>query len=283
LSVRATRGGRRLGEIEERLALIARLTKKYGPSVEAVIEEAARVRDELARWEGGGARLAQLDREIPAAADAAAGLAGELSRGRAAGRPRLEKRILEELAALAMGGSRFEIRLQREEDPSGPLTVDGRRWRADERGLERAEFLLSANPGVEPRPLARVASGGELSRVMLALKTALADADRVPTLVFDEVDIGIGGATARAVGERLRAVAAGRQVFCVTHLPQIASLAEVQYTVEKRVTAGRTRVRVRRLEQADRVAELARMLGGRAVTEATLRHAAELLRGDSPK
>ena len=179
-----------------------------------------------------------------------------------------------------MGGSRFEIRLRREEDPSGELSLDGLRWRADERGLERAEFLLSANPGVEPRSLARVASGGELSRVMLALKTALADVDRVPTLVFDEVDIGIGGGTARVVGERLRAVAAGRQVFCVTHLPQIASLAEVQYTVEKRVAAGRTRVRVRLLQQDERVAEVARMLGGRTVTETTLRHAAELLRGD---
>jgi DNA repair protein RecN (Recombination protein N) len=160
--------------------------------------------------------------------------------------------------------------------------VDGRRWRAHERGVDEAEFLLSANPGVEPRPLARVASGGELSRVMLALKTALAEADRVPTLVFDEVDIGIGGRTARTVGERLRAIAAGRQVFCVTHLPQIASLAHVQYTVEKRVAAGRTRVRVQRLEGAARVAEVARMLGGRSVTEATLHHAAELLGADGP-
>ena len=179
-----------------------------------------------------------------------------------------------------MGGCRFEVRLQREEDPAGRLTLDGRRWRADERGVERAEFLLSANPGMEPRPLARVASGGELSRVMLALKTALAEVDRVPTLVFDEVDIGIGGRTARTVGERLRAVAAGRQVFCVTHLPQIASLAHVQYTIEKRIVAGRTRVRVQRLDGPGRVAEVARMLGGRAVTEATLHHAEELLLGD---
>jgi len=272
----------RLGDIEDRLALIARLKKKYGPTVEAVLAEAEAVQAEIARWEQGSARLAELDREVSAAAAAAADLAGQLSRGREAARARLEKRIHEELGALAMGGSRFEVRLQREEDPAGPLTVDGRRWRADERGIERAEFLLSANPGVEPRPLARVASGGELSRVMLALKTALAAADRVPTLVFDEVDIGIGGSTARTVGERLRAIAAGRQVFCVTHLPQIASLAHVQYTVDKRVAAGRTRVRVQRLEGAPRVAELARMLGGRSVTEATLRHAAELLGADGP-
>jgi DNA repair protein RecN (Recombination protein N) len=270
----------RLEAIEDRLALITRLKKKYGPTVEAILAEAGAVQAEITRWEQGSARLAGLDRDIAAAATAAAALAAELSRGRAAAGPRLEKRILEELAVLAMGGSRFEVRLQREEDPAGRLTVDGRRWRADERGIERAEFLLSANPGVEPRPLARVASGGELSRVMLALKTALADVDRVPTLVFDEVDIGIGGRTARTVGERLRAVAAGRQVFCVTHLPQIASLAHVQYTIEKRVVAGRTRVRVQRLDGPERVAEVARMLGGRAVTEATLHHAEELLLGD---
>ncbi len=270
----------RLGEIEDRLALIARLKKKYGPTVEATLAEAEAVQAEITRWEQGSARIAELDREVAAALASAAALAAELSRGREAAGPRLEKRILAELAALAMGGSRFEVRLQREEDPAGLPGGDGRVWRADERGVERAEFLLSANPGVEPRPLARVASGGELSRVMLALKTVLAEVDRVPTLVFDEVDIGIGGRTARTVGERLRAVASGRQVFCVTHLPQIASLAHVQYTIEKSIVAGRTRVRVQRLDGPGRVAEVARMLGGRAVTEATLHHAEELLLGD---
>ncbi len=270
----------RLGEIDDRLALITRLKKKYGPTVEAVIAEAGAVAAEITRLEQGSVRLAGLDRDIAAAAAAAAALAGELSRDREAAGPRLEKRILEELAALAMGGCSFEVRLRREEDSTGGLALEGRRWRADERGIEKVEFLLSANPGMELRPLARVASGGELSRVMLALKTALAEVDRVPTLVFDEVDIGIGGRTARTVGERLRAVAAGRQVFCVTHLPQIASLAHVQYTIEKRVVAGRTRVRVQRLDGPGRVAEVARMLGGRAVTEATLHHAEELLLGD---
>ncbi len=269
----------RLAAIDDRLALLARLKKKYGPTVEAMLAEAGAIEAELARWEQGAERLAAIARESAAAAATAGELAGALTRGRESGRKRLEKRILEELGALAMGGSRFSVLLSRTEDPAGPLLVDGRRWRADERGLERAEFLLSANPGIEPRPLARIASGGELSRVMLALKSALAGVDRVPTLVFDEVDIGIGGHTARAVGERLRALAAGRQVFCVTHLPQIASLAHVQYTIEKRVVAGSTRVNVRRLGERDRVAEIARMLGGDRVTEATRRHAAELLDG----
>jgi len=267
----------RLAAVEERLALIGRLKKKYGPTVEEILARQESLAAEIGRWEQGSARLAALGRELAQAADAAAALAAALARGREEARGRLERRIGEELGALAMGASRFAVRLWREEDPAGPLLVDGHRWRADERGIDRAEFLLSANPGVEPRPLARIASGGELSRVMLALKAALADADRVPTLVFDEVDIGIGGGTARAVGERLRAVARGRQVLCITHLPQIASLAHVQYTVDKKAVAGGTRVRVRRLEESGRINEIARMLAGDAVTEATLRHAAELL------
>jgi DNA repair protein RecN (Recombination protein N) len=271
----------RLQEVEDRLALIGRLRKKYGPDVEAMLAELDRVRGELDGLRAGEARLARLGAEIVAAAAEVGRLAGELSRVREASRERLERRMLGELAALAMGSSGFVVRLLREEDPRDGVAVGGVRWRADERGAERAEFLLSANPGVEPRPLARIASGGELSRVMLALKTVLAEVDRVPTLVFDEVDIGIGGRTARTVGERLRALGRSRQVLCVTHLAQIASLADVQYTIEKRSAAGRTRVRVRRLEEADRVAELARMVGGRTVTEASLRHAAELLRGES--
>jgi DNA repair protein RecN (Recombination protein N) len=269
----------RLAAIDERLALIGRLKKKYGPTVEDILTEAGSVAAQIDELERGGERLAQLELEHAEAAAEAAALARTLTRGREAARPRLEKRILEELAALAMGGSRFVVRLQRDEDAAGVLAIDGRRWRADERGVERAEFLLSANPGIEPRPLARVASGGELSRVMLALKTALAEVDRVPTLVFDEVDIGIGGSTARTVGERLRALAADRQVFCVTHLPQIASLAHVQYTIAKKVAGRSTRVLVRRLGDDERVAEVARMLGGSTVTEAALRSAAELLRG----
>jgi DNA repair protein RecN (Recombination protein N) len=267
----------RLGAVEERLALIARLKKKYGATVEAILAQQESLAGEIAAFEQGAARLAAVERELARASEAAVALAQELSRGREAAREKLERRIHQELAALAMGSSRFAVRLWREEDPAGALPAEGRRWRADERGIDQAEFLLSANPGVEPRPLARIASGGELSRVMLALKAALADADRVPTLVFDEVDIGIGGHTARAVGERLRAIARGRQVLCITHLPQIASLAHVQYTVEKRVAAGSTRVCVRRLEGSGRVGEIARMLAGAAVTEATLRHAAELL------
>ena len=144
--------------------------------------------------------------------------------------------------------------------------------------MDSAEFLLSANPGEDLKPLARVASGGELSRIMLAIKTVLAEIDRVPTLVFDEVDIGIGGKVARLVGDRLKGMAAGRQVLCITHLPQIATLADSHYNIRKRSRQKRTILEVSRLEGGKRTEEVARMLGGRTLTAATREHAAEMLR-----
>jgi DNA repair protein RecN (Recombination protein N) len=145
-------------------------------------------------------------------------------------------------------------------------------------GAEKAEFLFSANPGEPPRPLARIASGGELSRVMLALRVVLASADMVPTLVFDEVDSGVGGTTAGAVGRKLREAAAGRQVLCITHLPQIASLSEDHYVVEKKEEKGRVSVRVRKLGKEERVKEVARMLGGVEGSRTASAHAEELVK-----
>jgi DNA repair protein RecN (Recombination protein N) len=148
---------------------------------------------------------------------------------------------------------------------------------AGPRGLEKGEFYLSPNPGEEPKPLARIASGGELSRIMLALKSAAPEADGILTLVFDEVDAGIGGEAATAVGEKLRGVACGRQVLCVTHLPQVAAFADVHYRVEKQEREGRTFTALVRLDGEERTREMARMLGGAKVTERTLEHARELI------
>ncbi|HKW93624.1 MAG TPA: DNA repair protein RecN, partial [Methylomirabilota bacterium] len=158
----------------------------------------------------------------------------------------------------------------------GELSAGG--WRVGPRGAETAELLLSANPGEELRPLAKVVSGGELSRVMLAAKTVLAAADEVPVLVFDEVDAGVGGRVADVVGQKLGATAKGRQVLCVTHLGPIAAHAAHHLLVEKRVSRGATRTSVTALAAATRVDELARMLGGERVTDASRRHARELLR-----
>jgi DNA repair protein RecN (Recombination protein N) len=174
---------------------------------------------------------------------------------------------------------RIRIALRREPASADQLGDPDGGWRIASRGAESAEILVSANPGEELRPLAKVVSGGELSRTMLALETILAAADEVPTLVFDEVDAGIGGRVADVVGQKLRQTADGRQVLCVTHLAPIAAHASHHLVVDKRVTRGATRTSVTALDQAGRVEELARMLGGERITETSRRHARELLQG----
>jgi len=196
-------------------------------------------------------------------------LAGQLGEVRRAVVDELSMRVERELGDLGMGGSRFIVSVEHCE--MGPT------------GADRIEFLISANAGESPKPLARVASGGEASRVMLALKTVLSAEDPVLTLVFDEVDAGIGGRTANAVGEKLKGLAVGRQVLCVTHLAQIARFADHHYCVEKSDSDGRTIVSIRRLSDEERVNELARMLGGEKESEAALHHARELLSASASK
>jgi DNA repair protein RecN (Recombination protein N) len=180
-----------------------------------------------------------------------------------------------------MEHGRFRVALRREAARPDELAAEDGGGRVGPRGAETVELLLSANPGEDLRPLAKVVSGGELSRVMLAAKSVLAAADEVPVLVFDEVDAGIGGRVADVVGQKLRASAAGRQVLCVTHLAPIAAYAGQHLLVEKRVTRGATRTTVTPLQAAARVDEIARMLGGERVTEASRRHARELLRSSA--
>ncbi|MFM7142619.1 MAG: hypothetical protein ACKO2K_11970, partial [Alphaproteobacteria bacterium] len=206
-------------------------------------------------------------------------VADELAAARASASRRLEAAIDAELAELGMPGARFTVRAEdlpagSARGPAAALGRDGVGLGPD--GSERIEFDLAANPGEGARPLARVASGGELSRIMLALRHVAGGAD-VPTLVFDEVDAGIGGASAEVVGRRLRSLARDAQVICITHLAQIAAFADRHYAVAKRADGGRTRTEVRRVEGRDQVRELARMLAG-TESDAGLRHAEELLR-----
>ena len=190
---------------------------------------------------------------------------------------RLETAVLAELGALDLETAVFRVRLARERAGNGELGVGPEGWRLGPRGVDQAEFLFSGNAGEDARPLARIASGGELSRTMLAIKVVLAATDAVPVLVFDEVDVGIGGKTADTVGKKLRQVARARQVLCVTHLPQIAAYADQHFRVEKREEDGRTATTVAALVKGDRVREVARMLGGESVTDTSLRHAHELI------
>jgi DNA repair protein RecN (Recombination protein N) len=256
----------RLEAIDDRLDALTRLKRKYGDSVEAMLafrESAAAELDRLTRHDellaAEEARAAELRRELLAAA-------GQLGDVRRVAGTRLSSLVQREVRALGMERAVFEAALE----PLPPEQVSAR-------GLERVEFRFSANPGEDVRPLARIASGGELSRTMLALEVVLASADHIPTMVFDEVDAGIGGRTASALSQKLTAVAARRQVLCVTHLAPIAATAQHHVRVVKSVRAGRTRATIGVLKAEERVEEIARMLGGEPPTAAALGHARELL------
>lgn len=255
----------RLAYLDERLALIRRLTRKHGVGLDEVIAKASELRTELAALAGRDARLVELAASRAAAEAAAVAAAAQLTQSRRRAARRLEKEVGAALAELGMAAARLTVVV--EVRALGPT------------GADRIELMLASNKGEETRPLTKVASGGELSRIMLALKLGLLTSGRiddVATYVFDEVDAGIGGATAQVVGSQIRALADHRQVLCVTHLPQIAAYADQHFHVEKTELGGRTETHVRRLAAAARKDELARMLGGHATSKAKA-HAAELL------
>jgi DNA repair protein RecN (Recombination protein N) len=265
----------RLDEIETRLALIDRLKRKYGASVDEILAYGADCRRQLDELGAPEEREKQLRRALDDARKRYLKAATDLSRRRREAAPAFERRVQAELKLLAMEKTRFEVLFT----PETPVTGDEvlpAEW--TERGLELAELLMSPNPGEELRPLARIASGGELSRILLALKSVASIDTPGKTLVFDEVDAGIGGRVADVVGRKLRGIAERHQVLCVTHLPQIASLADRHFAVEKRVERGRTLTEVRALIEAERVEEVARMLGGETISDAARKHARDLVK-----
>src|SRR5215831_16077613 len=272
----------RLQQIEERLDAIVGIKRKYGETAATVAAYRAEIAAALDRLERHEAIVEELEREVAASATAAARGARVLSEAREEGAKRLERLIQRELRALGMDHARFRALLRRERAGVDDLSTGDGSWRIGPRGAETVEFLLSANPGEDMKPLAKVVSGGELSRTMLAIKTILAAAEDVPTMVFDEVDAGIGGRVADAVGQKLRQTASGRQVLCVTHLAPIAAFAEHHLMVDKRVIKGATHTTVTALDAPERVNEVARMLGGEHVTDTSRRHARELLRAARP-
>jgi DNA repair protein RecN (Recombination protein N) len=260
----------RLQEVEDRLALLERLKRKYGPTLADVIERGHGLAREQELLTGAGERAEDLQKVLSAASDRYLKAARELSRLRRDAARQFARTVEELLADLAMTRTRFEVRFNAAE--LGP-----EEW--GESGIDRGEFFVSPNPGEELRPLARIVSGGELSRVMLALKTMAAGNEPGKTLIFDEVDAGIGGRVADVVGMRLRALGARFQVLCITHLPQIAAQATTHFRIEKNVRGGRTLTSVDRLSEAARVDEIARMIGGTVVTDHVRATARELLAG----
>jgi DNA repair protein RecN (Recombination protein N) len=259
--------------VEDRLNLIQGLKKKYGGSVEAVITTGRLVQEELQRLNNHHESIAELTAQVDEEARRLCILAKQLSEGRVDEAKRMMMLVGAELATLKMGQAIFQIMVSIDESPEGLGPV----------GRDRVEFLLSSNPGEPPRPLGRVASGGELSRIMLALKTVLAEMDQVPVLVFDEIDTGVGGAVAAAMGTRLRRIGAFHQVFCITHLPQVASQAEHHLLVEKGLEGQRTSTSVRALKGIGREEEIARMLSGLTITKKVRETAAELIAGAKGK
>ncbi|HSF30092.1 MAG TPA: DNA repair protein RecN [Candidatus Tectomicrobia bacterium] len=268
----------RLAEIEERLAELSTLKRKYGATVDDILSHRESLAKELDTLNHQAENIDALHSEIDTTERQVREQALELSRQRMAAGVTLAEAVERELHALSMSAARFVISFRRTPDPAGFIVLDGAPVQLTPAGIESVEFLFTSNPGEEPRPLAKIASGGEVSRVMLALKSILAAVEQVPTLVFDEVDTGIGGGVAEVVGRKLKALTKSAQVFCVTHLPQVASRGDVHFLIEKQVVLGRTVTTVRPLTQRERVDEIARMSGGLVITETTRKLAAELLR-----
>jgi len=269
-----------LEEMRERQHLLAGLAKRFGGSLTAALEQADAFRRELSEGSNTETELDLVGEKRRLRVAEWAAKAGAVSSIRTIQAPHLAASVEESLRELGVPQAKFEIRFTRTPDPEGLFSVDGANYRLTGRGAEEAEFLFSANAGIEPRPVSTVASGGELSRVMLALKEALPPGSDEATILFDEIDTGVSGRVARLVGQKLRDLAKGRQLFVITHLPQIASLADRHLKVLKRDRESVSETEVIELEGSDRIDELAGMLSGGTVTDAAREQALLLLRGD---
>ena len=257
-----------LDQVEERLDLLYRLRKKYGPTVEDMLSYLDRCRKELDQIQYADDTLARLEKDLKKAQKEAARRGEVLSRARREAAGALQARVQEELRQLDMPKVQFQTE----------FTPKGGEAGMDETGLDEVQFLMSANLGEALKPIQKVASGGELARIMLALKNVLAEGDQIGTLVFDEVDTGVSGRAAQKVAEKMAQVSRGKQVLCVTHLPQIAAMADTHFSVQKGEREGRTYTRLERLDRSQRREELARLIGGASITPSLLESAEELLR-----
>jgi len=262
----------RLEAVDDRLELLRKLGKKYGKDMSEIISYRDKALEELNVIESSDEKLASIQTLLKHKQDALLHAAQHLSEKRTKNAHKIETLVIANLKDLAFAVPSFKIDLRQEKDHDSKYIIHSH-------GMDRVEFLFSANPGEPLKPLSRIISGGELSRVMLALKSILAEVDSLPVLIFDEVDAGIGGRTAESVGKKLRAIAQKHQLLCITHLPQIASLGDFHLKIEKNDTDKRVSVDVREIEGKERRNEIARMLSGTS-TETSLKHAEELLARD---
>ncbi len=260
----------RLAEIEDRLAEYARLKRKYGGTTQTVLAHFAESSERLRNIETADLREAELWKELKAAREDYLNIAAQLHEKRERSAKRLEKEIEANLKAVSLEKARFEVRITADDADDKLFTS---------KGFDKVEFYFSANPGESVRPIGKVASGGELSRLMLILNTTTKLSETLKTMVFDEIDTGIGGRVAEAVGLKLKELAKTQQVLCVTHQPQVASLADHHFLVQKETVKNRTQIRLRELSETEKVEEIARMLAGEKITDTARQHAREMLAG----
>jgi DNA repair protein RecN (Recombination protein N) len=267
----------RMAEVEERLEQLQHLMKKYGNTLEEVLAYRDNAISELKQSEQVDDSIGEISSEIESITDTFSQLCNKLSRGRKKVASTLTTEIQKTLKILGMPDVKFQVAFAEKESDEGLVVREGRRITAGSRGAEEAEFHISTNPGESLRPLARVASGGEISRIMLAMKTVLAETHSVQVLIFDEIDIGISGRIAEVVGKKLKALSEVHQTISITHLPQIAKMADIHFSVRKSVHKGRTATKVVQLSGEARTEELAKLLGGEKISKLTLQHAREML------
>lgn len=264
-----------LENVQDRLELIRGLQRKYGDTIPEIIAYQEQSQEELLEITDRSTRIIELEGLEGRLLEELSQRGGELSRGRKQGALLLASELETQLNDLKMAGSRFEVDFKSREDPEGVLTEEGQRVAYYSNGLEKVEFLIETNPGEGFKPLAKTASGGETARLMLAIKNVLAQADNISTLVFDEIDQGIGGRIGAVVGEKLYRLTAKHQVICITHLPQLAGFGQQHYQVSKDIEGGRSHIQVQEISGEERIKELATMLGG--PSEKNLESAQELL------
>ncbi len=267
----------RINQVEERLNTIQGLKKKYGDSIHEILQYAEKAKTELDAINSSDEEMEQLRADEKKTVKDAKELALALSEKRKTAALKLEQLVIKELKDLGMAGTVFKISIKREISPDGDIESDNNKYILYPHGIDRIEFLLSANEGEDLRQLRKVASGGEMSRIMLALKNVIQSADIVETLIFDEVDAGISGKTAEIVGRKLRNLSKDRQVLLITHLPQIAAMSDTHFLVQKGKSDGRVTTLVKNLSDKEKVREVARMLAGEEITDLSIKHAEEMI------
>jgi len=267
---------RRLKEIEGRLNLINSLKSKYGSTIEEILEYRQKIYQELEVIDCSEDKLKKLNEEVDSLEDVIAAISNQLSINRRKIADDLQKMVVRELEDLNMKRCQFKVSINNYKDDNG-IEIEGKKYKVGPKGVDNIEFMISPNVGEKLRPLARIVSGGEVSRIMLALKSILSEVDQVPTLIFDEIDSGVGARLGEVIAQKLKALSKKRQVICVTHLPQIACRAGRHFYIEKYILNNQTGIRLKEMEGEERVKEIARMLDGSQMGEITIQHAQKML------